>query len=101
MARRKSRAESDLEDYQAVFKALGHPSRRHILVVLRARGNRMTAGEIHGRFEHTWPTISRHLRQLEHAGLVRVSVEGRERFYELDLDRLQGVVSRWMNWFDE
>ena len=98
---RKSRAEIDLEEFDAVFKALSHPSRRHILVVLRSRGNRMTAGSIQERFEHSWPTITRHLRQLESAGLVSVSVEGREHYYTLRVARLKGVVARWMKWFDE
>ena len=30
----------------------------------------MTAGEIDERFQHTWPTTSRHLRVLEGAGLL-------------------------------
>lgn len=98
---RKSRAEKELEDYLVVFKALAHPSRRHILVVLRSRRNTMTAGEIQERFTHSWPTITRHLRQLENADLVNVSVSGREHFYTLNLDRLKRVVGGWMKWFED
>ena len=51
----------DLEDIDAVFGALAHATRRHILQVLAARGGTMTAGELSARFEHSWPTTTRHL----------------------------------------
>lgn len=56
----------------------------------------MTAGEIAARFDCSWPTTSRHLRQLEGAGLVGVENRGRERVYTLDRDRLQRVVGGWL-----
>ena len=96
----KSRAEQELEDFEEIFKALAHPSRRHILVVLRSRGNKMTAGEIQHRFEHKWPTITRHLRQLEHAGLVNVHKSGREQIYTLNHTRLKRIVNNWLKWFN-
>ena len=36
----------DLHDIDAVFKALAHPTRRHILQVLAARGGSLTAGDL-------------------------------------------------------
>jgi DNA-binding transcriptional ArsR family regulator len=56
----------------------------------------MTAGEIAARFECSWPTTSRHLRQLARSGLVRVESRGRERVYTLDRERLQTVVGGWL-----
>lgn len=91
---------ADLEALEAVFGALGHESRRTILVVIHARGGEMTSGEIASRFEHTWPTTTRHLRILEGAGLVHVSLRGRERVYKLDEARLRGVVGSWLARFD-
>jgi|SRR5579883_1025734 len=96
----KGKAERELADLEEVFKALAHASRRHILVVLNARGGRMTAGDIARRFECSWPTTSRHLRTLEDAGLVRVEKRGREWVYVLDADRLRRVVGGWLRWFD-
>ena len=98
---RKARrsAKSELADLEVVFKALAHASRRQVLMVLRFRGGRMTAGEIAGRFSCSWPTTTRHLGVLEAAGLVRVSKQGRERIYELDDERLRGVVGDWLEWF--
>jgi len=84
---------------EAVFGALAHASRRQILLVLHARGDRLSAGEIASRFSCSWPTTSRHLKVLVDAGLVRVEKEGRERFYRLDGDRLDGVAGRWLRHF--
>jgi DNA-binding transcriptional ArsR family regulator len=90
----------ELARLEAVFAALAHASRRHILRVLHHHGGSMTAGEIAARFDCTWPTTTRHLRRLEEAGLVRVEKEGRERIYRLDLDTLRGVAGQWLGGFD-
>ncbi|MFY9583434.1 MAG: metalloregulator ArsR/SmtB family transcription factor [Candidatus Acidiferrales bacterium] len=85
---------------EAVFRALAHASRRQILLVLRFRGGKMTAGEIAQRFSCRWPTTTRHLRVLEAAGLVRVEKRGRARIYHLETKRLRGVVRDWLSWFE-
>ena len=90
----------ELDDLEVVFKALAHASRRHVLLVLHFRGGEMSAGDIAGRFACTWPTTTRHLRVLKDAGLVDVVQRGRERFYRLNKDRVQGVVGDWLDWFD-
>jgi DNA-binding transcriptional ArsR family regulator len=95
----RSRAERELAELEAVFTALAHPSRRHILLVLRFRGGEMTAGEIADRFACSWPTTTRHLRLLEAAGLVCVEKRGRERMYRLDAARLLRVASGWLKAF--
>jgi len=89
----------ELRELDVVFKALAHASRRHVLVVVNARGGSMTAGEIAGRFSCSWPTTSRHLKVLVDAGLVRVERRGREWIYVLERERLQDVVGGWLRWF--
>ena len=93
-------AEARLAEIDTVFSALAHESRRHILLVLRMRGGQLTAGEIAERFACTWPTTTRHLRQLERAGLVTVKKQGRERIYQLDTSRLHDVAVGWLRWFE-
>ena len=93
-------AERFLNDVDAVFGALSHASRRHILLVLHFRGGEMTAGEIAGRFECSWPTTTRHLRVLLDAGLVEMHQSGRQRIYRLDRERLQRVCTSWLGSFD-
>ena len=78
--------------------ALAHPARRQILLTLHFRGGVATAGEIAARFEHKWPTTTRHLRVLEEAGLIRQEKHGRARVYTLDKERL-ALVGEWLGWF--
>ena len=90
---------AEVEALERVFRALAHPSRRHVLMVLRARGDRVSAGQIARRFSCSWPTTTRHLRVLEEAGLVSVYKQGRERFYQLEREHLQRVVGDWLGHF--
>jgi DNA-binding transcriptional ArsR family regulator len=92
-------AKTELEAINAVYKALDHPTRRQILLVMHFRGHAMTAGEIVERFSCRWPTISRHMRILESAQIVRMQKKGRERFYELDLNRMS-IARYWFTSFD-
>jgi DNA-binding transcriptional ArsR family regulator len=57
------------------FKALGHPFRRDI--VERLSGGVATVGEVPRDFGVSKPTISRHLRMLEEAGVVSRVIDGR------------------------
>ena len=96
---KKTRGEKELEDFDLVFKALAHESRRTILTVLQSRGGTMTAGDIVSRFSYAWPTMTRHLQQLEEAGLITVDKISREQHYTLNKDRLT-IVTNWMQWFN-
>jgi DNA-binding transcriptional ArsR family regulator len=97
LSRRDARRE--LEELDQVFAGLAHASRRQILLALHFHGDEMTAGEIASRFACTWPTTSRHLKQLEVAGLIRVERRGRERVYSLDRQRLERVAGNWLGHF--
>jgi DNA-binding transcriptional ArsR family regulator len=90
-----------VEEAERVFTALAHASRRQILLTLKFRGGKMSAGEIAERFGCSWPTTTRHLNVLREAGLVSVVRRGRERDYVLETERLKSVVGDWMSWFEE
>lgn len=96
-ARRDGIAEAD--ELDRAFRALAHPQRRHILIVLHAQGDRVTAGRIAERFACSWPTTTRHLRVLEDAGLLSVHRQGRERLYQLEKARLRRAVGGWIAHF--
>lgn len=54
-----------------------------------------TAGELDGAFSVSRPAVSRHLRVLREAGLVRDTVRGRHREYQLvvaALDELEAFI---------
>jgi len=62
--------------------AIADPTRRELLALL-AEGE-IAAGDLADRFPVSRPAISRHLRVLREAGLVRSRTEGRRRLYALD-----------------
>ncbi len=97
---RKLSSEARLAALEEVFRALAHLARRQILLTMHFRGDQMTAGEIAGRFAHSWPTTTRHIRVLELAGLITQTRSGRERIYRLDRDRL-AMVNEWLGWFEK
>ncbi len=70
----------------AVAQALADPIRREILLMLHETPR--NAGAIADAFHVSRPAISRHLRVLREAGLVRDTVSGREREYALDRSAL-------------
>jgi DNA-binding transcriptional ArsR family regulator len=61
---------------------LADPTRREIVALLAA--GEQGAGQVAERFPVSRPAISRHLRVLREAGLVRVRVAGQRRVYALD-----------------
>ncbi|HZY97173.1 MAG TPA: metalloregulator ArsR/SmtB family transcription factor [Candidatus Cybelea sp.] len=84
------------------FSALADPTRRRIVEIL-ARGA-LPAGRIAGAFDSARPTISRHLRVLREAGLVRVSAVAQERRYELqgpELAKAEGWLARHRRFWEQ
>ena len=75
---------------QSVFRALSDETRRAILKAL-SNGPK-TSGELADLFNSSWPTISRHLAVLKHAGLVVSERRGQEIVYELNTTVFQEFV---------
>jgi DNA-binding transcriptional ArsR family regulator len=65
-----------------IFGALCDGTRRSMIHVL-ARGEARSAGELGRQFRSAQPTISKHLKVLEQAGLVERTVEGRVHRFRL------------------
>ncbi|WP_394827995.1 metalloregulator ArsR/SmtB family transcription factor [Pendulispora albinea] len=70
----------------AVAQALADATRREILRMLR--GRTISAGDLAAAFSVSRPAVSRHLRVLREAGLVRDVLNGRQREYHLELSAL-------------
>jgi DNA-binding transcriptional ArsR family regulator len=64
------------------YRALGDPTRHEILRLLR-EGD-LAAGDLAGQFEISWPSVSRHLKVLEQAGLVSSARRGGNIIYSLE-----------------
>jgi DNA-binding transcriptional ArsR family regulator len=88
-----------------VFSALAHPIRREI--VARLSGGAETVGEASRDLGVSKPTISRHLKLLEEAGLVTRVIDGRTHRLSLQPDTLADAAqwidsqrTRWERLFD-
>lgn len=75
------------------FEAIAEPNRRRILDLLRA-GER-PAGDVVEALAISQPGVSKHLKLLREAGLVRVRVDGQRRLYSLDPREL-AAVETWL-----
>jgi DNA-binding transcriptional ArsR family regulator len=76
------------------FAALAHPIRRRI--VERLSGGVATVGEATQDLGVSKPTISRHLKLLEEAGVVSRVIEGRTHRLELRPESL-GDAEAWIH----
>src|SRR5262245_42627693 len=74
------------------FRALADGTRRSMIHEL-ARGQSRSAGELGRRFRSAQPTISKHLKVLECAGLVERTVEGRVHHFRLRQKPLDEVAT--------
>jgi DNA-binding transcriptional ArsR family regulator len=66
----------------ATFDVIAEPTRRRILDLLRERPRTVT--ELVGSLKLSQPGVSKHLRVLRDARLVRVRREAQRRWYEVD-----------------
>ena len=76
-----------------LFKALGDPTRRQIIELLRKRD--MTAGEIADEFNISKPSISHHLDLLRQANVVISIKEGQFITYSLNTTVFDEMV-KWV-----
>jgi DNA-binding transcriptional ArsR family regulator len=64
------------------LEAIADPTRRNILSLLRT--GEQPAGAMVDALSLPQPSVSKHLRVLREAGLVRVRIDGARRVYSLD-----------------
>jgi DNA-binding transcriptional ArsR family regulator len=76
------------------FHALADGTRRSMILAL-AGGQTRSAGELGRRFRSAQPTISKHLKVLEQAGLVERTIEGRVHRFRLRQKPLKDA-ERWI-----
>ena len=81
---------------ESVFEIIAEPNRRAILSLLVS--SEQSVGEIERQLRMPQPTVSKHLRVLREAGLVRARGEGQRRLYSVDpapLDEVDAWLARW------
>lgn len=72
------------------FQALADGTRRSMIAALAGGGLR-SAGELGSNFRSAQPTISRHLKVLERAGLIERKIEGRTHYFRLRREGLESA----------
>ena len=80
-------------DLTEIMKAASDPTRRAVLTLLAQEGP-LRVTEIHRRFELSLNAISKHIKMLERAGLVRRRTEWREHLIDVNMEPL-AEVDRW------
>jgi len=74
--------ELDAPDLDSVFHALGDAARRQMLRALA--GGEKTVSQLAEPFDFSLAAASKHIKALEHAGLVRRAVRGRTHWCRLE-----------------
>lgn len=78
-----------MEARRDVFQAIADPTRREIINLIAHQPRNLNA--ISTNFEMTRQAIALHIKILEECGLVAIRQQGRERFCEARLEKLNEV----------
>ncbi|HEX3933561.1 MAG TPA: metalloregulator ArsR/SmtB family transcription factor [Puia sp.] len=78
-----------MEARRDVFQAIADPTRREIINLIAHQPQNLNA--ISANFQMTRQAISLHIKILEECGLVEIKQQGRERFCEAKLGKLNEV----------
>lgn len=76
-----------------VFQAIADPTRRQIIYLTSMKSLNVNA--VAENFDISRPAIYKHLKILQECGLIKIKQEGRERFCEAKLEKLN-EVSDWV-----
>ena len=76
-----------------VFQAIADPTRRAIINMISTQSLNLNA--VAGNFDMSRPAISKHIKILTECGLIVIKQQGRERYCEAKLDKLN-EVSDWV-----
>ncbi|KAA5546429.1 ArsR/SmtB family transcription factor [Adhaeribacter rhizoryzae] len=76
-----------------VFQAIADPTRREIINLLAHQQLNLNA--VAEKFNVSRPAISKHIKILTECGLIIINQQGRERYCQADLRKLQ-QVNQWV-----
>ncbi|HEY8927830.1 MAG TPA: metalloregulator ArsR/SmtB family transcription factor [Mucilaginibacter sp.] len=79
-----------------VFQAIADPTRRAIIALVALQA--MTPNAIATHFDTTRQAISKHMRILTECNLVKQQHQGREIYYQLEIDRMK-EIDKWLEQF--
>jgi DNA-binding transcriptional ArsR family regulator len=79
-----------------IFQAIADPTRRAILVLIAAQA--MTPNALAEHFDSTRQAVSKHLRILTECELVKPEYQGREIYYQLEINKMK-EIDKWIEQF--
>jgi len=79
-----------------VFQAIADPTRRAIITLIAVQA--MTPNAIAERFDITRQSVSKHIRILTECELLSKTHEGREIFYQLQMEKMK-EIDLWLEPF--
>ena len=79
-----------------IFQAIADPTRRAILVLIAAQA--MTPNSLAAHFDTTRQAVSKHLRILTECELVKQEHQGREIYYQLEINKMK-EIDKWIGQF--
>lgn len=79
-----------------VFQAIADPTRRAIIALIALQS--MTPNAIAEHFDTTRQSVSKHLRILTECELISKKQEGREIYYQLQIDKMK-EIDKWLSQF--
>jgi DNA-binding transcriptional ArsR family regulator len=79
-----------------IFQAIADPTRRAILVLIAAQA--MTPNALAEHFDTTRQAVSKHLRILTECELVKQEYQGREIYYQLEINKMK-EIDKWLEQF--
>ena len=85
-----------MEARRDIFQAIADPTRRAIITLIALQA--MTPNAIAEHFETTRQAVSRHLQILTECELVSQQQQGREIYYQLEVNKMK-EVDEWLNQF--
>ncbi|NCD68663.1 ArsR/SmtB family transcription factor [Mucilaginibacter agri] len=79
-----------------IFQAIADPTRRAILALIALQA--MTPSAIADHFDMTRQAISKHMRILTECELVKQDFQGRETYYQIEIDKMK-EIDKWLEQF--
>jgi len=79
-----------------IFQAIADPTRRAIIALIAMQS--MTPNAIAEHFDTTRQAISKHLKILSECDLVKQEYQGREIYYQLEINKMK-EIDKWLEQF--
>lgn len=83
-----------------IFKAIADPTRRSIFHALVLAGSALSITQISAEHDISRQGVTKHIKNLESAGLISIDKDGRERYCKAEPRTLKLVLD-WLTYYDK